>query len=1032
MSMKAKKAECKDPQSARKSMIAKDKKLRERIISGLNSGYYFVSAPPGCGKTRLLASRVVNRLAAALGNEEGVEDSAERLLCLTFTLNAADEMKEQIKKVAEESDLVTWKKERIANAVEDGKHIVVSDLHSLALRILKAHYPAIENNQTLYLKPEQNDIVFDSIFKKPSKSKGKNDGAVTESTPKLGQSDAESSYIEGYGSFPEEYRALTFRLSNFIRLFSWCVSVGGLTLNSDITINSMDGLKAAGRAIQKFGRRKKKLDIFSCLLYEYKAIKTGIKGLVGPLRNIYSKNKAAQAIKEIPKCANLIYEDKKKNFWIDYNDSLIDLYTFLEYQTTIARGGIENNISLPQEIGYDWIEVDEVQDNSLLQLLIIDLLKRSSWTASGDKKSIPVVYFGDPEQNIYSSIADTEHAIDYVRLKIGHPSHELHLRGNFRSEKELLEYFNKYSRKFFPDGSGNRGNEPFPVVDTLRDRLEKPDNFCDNPLDRPRVRHIRIKHQNDQNVTILGDILNRHVHNDTRGNVSGNTVVLFRRNDDVQSFYNDAINNIRNRDIGQRTSDVFMFSANNHIFKDKIFASIETLLLTAAGIHDPSWRVLMSHPHFENNKAVNKLSKDEQLVKTRQTPDFFLNPNPVSPYLLSWYYHLRNNWGRALRMGTSDESMALVRISAKRDKNNNIILTLHPDRVEITTDKEAVVDPGLRRSKISLIEKEADTITIEAITGKGVDLLDSYLPSKTFVADNAQELLCSLSDTPALLEILEKYKVWDPLKIHGIITNGQPFHQPAKSSSSSEMMVKMFYSMTHFDQIGGATKNLDRAQYDFFKRNQDVRNKARSDISRFYGHVFAKVKGLLYETDIETATDYATSDKDEGFLIERALRILCNELIGSDSTMQSYIDPVLTFCRKICMKLVEKDSSARNNLSLQVRLLRKELFGCTVPRLFKEGCVQSRIIAMTVHKSKGMTFDHVVVADAICGFYPRIWEKKYDITKFKEDHRLMYVAITRGRYSLTFVSYQWRKNKQGKSCRVWKSPLVLIRRSSKA
>lgn len=64
----------------------KDPKQKEIIY--LDEGYHLVLAPPGCGKTDLLAERVVRALSRGI--------PAEKMLCLTFTNRAARGMRNRI------------------------------------------------------------------------------------------------------------------------------------------------------------------------------------------------------------------------------------------------------------------------------------------------------------------------------------------------------------------------------------------------------------------------------------------------------------------------------------------------------------------------------------------------------------------------------------------------------------------------------------------------------------------------------------------------------------------------------------------------------------------------------------------------------------------------------------------------------------------------------------------------------------------------------------------------------------------------
>ena len=61
----------------------------QREILQLNAGRHLVLAPPGTGKTELLAHRVRDALLSGI--------PPERILCLTFTVRAAEEMKARIR-----------------------------------------------------------------------------------------------------------------------------------------------------------------------------------------------------------------------------------------------------------------------------------------------------------------------------------------------------------------------------------------------------------------------------------------------------------------------------------------------------------------------------------------------------------------------------------------------------------------------------------------------------------------------------------------------------------------------------------------------------------------------------------------------------------------------------------------------------------------------------------------------------------------------------------------------------------------------
>lgn len=61
--------------------------FQKKVIT-LDSGYHLVLAPPGCGKTDILAERVVRALSCGVPLDD--------MLCLTFTNRAARGMRSRI------------------------------------------------------------------------------------------------------------------------------------------------------------------------------------------------------------------------------------------------------------------------------------------------------------------------------------------------------------------------------------------------------------------------------------------------------------------------------------------------------------------------------------------------------------------------------------------------------------------------------------------------------------------------------------------------------------------------------------------------------------------------------------------------------------------------------------------------------------------------------------------------------------------------------------------------------------------------
>lgn len=113
---------------------------------------------------------------------------------------------------------------------------------------------------------------------------------------------------------------------------------------------------------------------------------------------------------------------KESQELLDFNDLLLKAWLFLTDDRSFVKR-------------YSWIQVDEVQDLSPLQLAIVELL----W--DDEKPSSVCVYFGDEQQAIFSFMG-----AKLDRLQALSRTHKVHhLHRNFRSPSYLLDLFNKFA-----------------------------------------------------------------------------------------------------------------------------------------------------------------------------------------------------------------------------------------------------------------------------------------------------------------------------------------------------------------------------------------------------------------------------------------------------------------------------------------------------------------------------------------------------------------------------------------------------------
>lgn len=118
---------------------------------------------------------------------------------------------------------------------------------------------------------------------------------------------------------------------------------------------------------------------------------------------------------------------KEQNRLIDFDDILL-----LTYQALRTAEPRQYAMS-----GYRWIQIDEVQDLSALQLALVDLLR-------GQRSE--VLYLGDEQQSIYGFAGAGRRVLENVKRRCG--ANLYHLGRNYRSPRQLVEFCNNYALQY--------------------------------------------------------------------------------------------------------------------------------------------------------------------------------------------------------------------------------------------------------------------------------------------------------------------------------------------------------------------------------------------------------------------------------------------------------------------------------------------------------------------------------------------------------------------------------------------------------
>lgn len=343
-------------------------------IIDTHEGCNLVLAPPGCGKTQILAERI--RRAHALGVAYG------DMLCLTFTNRAARGMRE-----------------RIADHVADAAtaDVFVGNVHRFCSRFL------FENA----LVPAESAII--------------DDDTMMSILAMYLQEDEERALANGqrrrYYSQIMFFSHLMYELRHTVpkplRLHPECCTA------EDVAV-----LQAICRRQDRAFTPEAMLDIYDHTDF--------FLDLVRAETFDHALRPAAEQTLAKMRYAHAYEAYKRQNNLIDFEDLLQRTYVALRDGAGYKR--------------YPWIQVDEVQDLNMLQLAIIDALSTCAFSPDGRPLAAvcgTVMYLGDEMQAIFSFMGAKLAILDLLRQRCAGRIH--HLGVNHRSPKYLVDLLNTYA-----------------------------------------------------------------------------------------------------------------------------------------------------------------------------------------------------------------------------------------------------------------------------------------------------------------------------------------------------------------------------------------------------------------------------------------------------------------------------------------------------------------------------------------------------------------------------------------------------------
>ena len=450
-----------------------------------------VSAGAGSGKTAVLTARVIRKL------KDGVD--INKLLVLTFTNEAAGEMKARIRKaISKEPSL----KEQLDYI--DGAYITTFD--SFALSILRKYHYAIGASRNISIidssvinikKEEAIDKIFNELYSvKDSdflKLIGdfcvKDDSEIKKSILKISNSlDMKLDKSEFLDTYTLKFYDNDYISNLACDYLSKIISIKDEINNLYEKVLSMEESKVCEEYTSSlsslinsdsYDKIKSNLNISLPKKVELKKEKDEIKSLIDSLKELTIYETEDEIVSSYlstrPYALAIINIIKKLDFEINSYKEKNNSYEFVDV-SKMAINIVKNNPSICDEIKYFYNEimVDEYQDTNDLQEIFISCIANNNVYMVGDIKQ-SIYRFRNANPLIFKD--------KYDNYSTGNNGFKIDLTKNFRSREEVLSDINTIFDKIMDNALGGANySESHRMVFGLEDYEKESDKDVSNYL----------------------------------------------------------------------------------------------------------------------------------------------------------------------------------------------------------------------------------------------------------------------------------------------------------------------------------------------------------------------------------------------------------------------------------------------------------------------------------------------------------------------------------------------------------------------
>ncbi len=631
---------------------------------------------------------------------------------------------------------------------------------------------------------------------------------------------------------------------------------------------------------------------------------------------------------------------KKHNDLLDFEDLLLFTYEHVQASTQRTTTACRQ---------YSWIQVDEVQDLNPLQLAIIDLFTATS-------SAFTVVYLGDTQQAIFSFMGAQTHTLTALHNRCG-DGHFYNFHINYRSPQYLLDVFNTFAEQYL-----GIGNDLLP-----RTTIQTPRRPGDLLL-------MEAETSVDEANMVAREV--ERIYNECPDE-SIAVVVAFNSDADEVS---EALVGIPHFKVSG--TDVFATPTMRTLLAHLAVVNMEQNFI--------AWSQLLTGLRLYNSASSSRQFVGE-MMKLALTPADLLDYGGHSTYLVEFVHEYEtrdivvfDTETTGLDVFTDD----VVQLAAIKVRHGRMVDSLD---LYIETDREippmlgSVVNPLVEEYGHHTHLSHREALERFVAFAHGCTILGHNATYDYHIVENnmrryAPHLTLTREwpnylDTLKLARLLHprqrSYKLKDLLAQLGL--QGENSHLASDDIVATQSLMVYCYDRA---------RSITGRQLEFISRHR----KTADRLCLLYADIYHDARRRLFV-------------QEEGPLLARELGIAYGQL--QRATRLEPLPKLAYIIRYIELDLLTPASGC--SLGQQLAAHMQDITTLKEADLCGAKSMKERVFVSTVHKAKGLEFDHVIVYDAVEGKYPSTYANTR-VGGQEEEARKFYVAISRARRRL-IVSY---------------------------